>query len=97
MHQTKVKHLRSQLLQISEEEEREIVARKAMKGDLRNRMANFSKRIAALESELADKKHTNMKGVPSLEIQIEELTIKLEELTVIQEITIRRDNSKSQI
>ena len=95
MHQTKVKHLRSQLLQISEEEEREIEARKAMKADLRNRMTNFSKRIAALESELADKKHTNMKGVPSL--QIEELTIKLEELTVIQEITIRRDNSKSQI
>ncbi|XP_043579605.1 hyaluronan mediated motility receptor-like isoform X4 [Bombus pyrosoma] len=81
-HQTEVKRLRSQLLEVSEEKEREIEARKAMEGDLRNRIADFSKRIAALESELADKKHTNVKRVQSLEIQIEELTIKLEEITV---------------
>lgn len=81
-HQTEVKRLRSQLLEVSEEKEREIEARKAMEGDLRNRIADFSKRIAALESELADKKHTNVKRVQSLEIQIEELTIKLEEVTV---------------
>ncbi|XP_033359084.1 hyaluronan mediated motility receptor-like isoform X6 [Bombus vosnesenskii] len=81
-HQTEVKRLRSQLLEVSEEKEREIEARKAMEGDLRNRIADFSKRIAALEYELADKKHTNVKRVQSLEIQIEELTIKLEEITV---------------
>ncbi|XP_071864189.1 uncharacterized protein isoform X6 [Bombus fervidus] len=81
-HQTEVKRLRSQLLEVSEEKEREIGTRKAMEGDLRNRIADFSKRIAALESELADKKHTNVKRVQSLEIQIEELTIKLEEITV---------------
>ncbi|XP_068972661.1 putative leucine-rich repeat-containing protein DDB_G0290503 isoform X3 [Bombus flavifrons] len=81
-HQTEVKRLRSQLLEVSEEKEREIEARKAMEGDLRNRIADFSKRITALEYELADKKHTNVKRVQSLEIQIEELTIKLEEITV---------------
>ncbi|XP_060821534.1 hyaluronan mediated motility receptor-like isoform X6 [Bombus pascuorum] len=81
-HQTEVKRLRSQLLEVSEEKEREIEARKAMEGDLRNRITDFSKRIAALESELADKKHTNVKRVQSLEIQIEELTIKLEEITL---------------
>ncbi|XP_003394867.3 putative leucine-rich repeat-containing protein DDB_G0290503 isoform X6 [Bombus terrestris] len=81
-HQTEVKRLRSQLLEVSEEKEREIEARKAMEGDLRNRIVDFSKRIAALEYELADKKHTNVKRVQSLEIQIEELTIKLEEITV---------------
>lgn len=62
-HQTEVKRLRSQLLEVSEEKEREIEARKAMEGDLRNRIVDFSKRIAALEYELADKKHTNVKRV----------------------------------
>ena len=53
--QTEVKRLRSQLLEVSEKK----------------------------ESELVDKKNTrtNVKRVQSFEIRIEELTIKLEEIT----------------
>lgn len=62
-HQTEVKNLRSQLLEISEEKEREIETRKAMEGDLRNRITDFSKRIVALESEFLDKKNTDVETV----------------------------------
>ncbi|XP_076750292.1 uncharacterized protein LOC143423101 [Xylocopa sonorina] len=72
--------LRCQLLEVSEEKEREIEARKIMEGDLRNRIMDFSKRVTALESELANKKLANEEKVQSLEIQIEELVKKLEEV-----------------
>ncbi|OAD52380.1 Laminin subunit alpha-2 [Eufriesea mexicana] len=81
-HQTEVKHLRCQLSEVSEEKEREIEARKIMEGDLRNRIADFSKRIVGLESELAEKKYANTQKVQTLEAQIEELTTKLETITV---------------
>ena len=58
-HQMEAKHLRCQLSEVLEEKEREIQARKTIEGDLRNRIADFSKRIVALESELIDRKHTN--------------------------------------
>ncbi|CAD1468961.1 unnamed protein product, partial [Heterotrigona itama] len=81
-HQIEVKHLRCQLSEVLEEKEREIQARKTIEGDLRNRIADFSKRIVALESELIDKRHTNIDRVQLLEIQIEEQRTRLEDITI---------------
>ncbi|KAK1138109.1 hypothetical protein K0M31_002594 [Melipona bicolor] len=82
-HQLEAKHLRCQLSEVLEEKEREIQARKTIEGDLRNRIADFSKRIVALESELINRKHTNnIERVQFLEIQIEEQRTKLEEITM---------------
>lgn len=61
-----MKNLRSQLLEVSEEKEREIETRKAMEGDLRNRITDFSKRIIALESEFLDKKNTDVETVSTI-------------------------------
>lgn len=61
-----MKNLRSQLLEVSEEKEREIETRKAMEGDLRNRITDFSKRIVALESEFLDKKNTDVETVSTI-------------------------------
>ncbi|XP_043527976.1 hyaluronan mediated motility receptor-like isoform X1 [Frieseomelitta varia] len=82
-HQMEAKHLRCQLSEVLEEKEREIQARKTIEGDLRNRIADFSKRIVALESELINSKHTNnIERIQFLEIQIEEQRTKLEEITM---------------
>lgn len=97
-HQTEVKNLRSQLLEVSEEKEREIETRKAMEGDLRNRITDFSKRIVALESEFLDKKNTDVETIQFLKVQIEELTTQLEKTTIshIDEINLL-EQEKSQL
>lgn len=84
-YQVEVEHLRSQLLEVSEEKEREIEARKIMEGDLRNRVTEFSKRVTALEIELITKKEANVEKIVSLETRIEELVGKLDEVTVSHE------------
>jgi len=58
-HQTEVQLLRSQLLEASEEKEREISTRKTMETELRNRATELSRRIIALEAELCAKKKEN--------------------------------------
>lgn len=55
--------LRSQLLEITKEKEREISERKAMEMELRNQMAKLSERITTLEFELCAKKEENRKKV----------------------------------
>ncbi|XP_017797874.1 PREDICTED: putative leucine-rich repeat-containing protein DDB_G0290503 [Habropoda laboriosa] len=77
-HQAEIEHLRCHLLEVSEEKEREIEARRIMEGDLRSRITDFSKRVTALESELANKKYKNVENIQSLETEIEELVTKLE-------------------
>ncbi|XP_026667306.1 hyaluronan mediated motility receptor-like [Ceratina calcarata] len=77
-HQVEVERLRGQLLEASEEREREIEARKTMEGDLRNRLTDCLKRVTTLEDELANKKSTYVEKIASLEARIEELTIDLE-------------------
>ena len=79
-HQSEVENLRCQLLEVSEEKQREIEAGKAIEGDLRSHITDFTKKITALESELADERHASKEKIQSLEAQIEELKMKLEKL-----------------
>lgn len=58
-HQAEAQLLRSQLLEVSEEKEREISMRKTMETDLRNHATELSRRIIALEAELCAKKEEN--------------------------------------
>lgn len=58
-HQTEVQLLRSQLLEVSEEKEREISIQKAIETELKNRATELSRRIIALEAELCAKKKEN--------------------------------------
>lgn len=55
-HQAEMQRLRSQLLEMSKEKEREISTRKVMETELRNRVAELSKGITILEAELHAKK-----------------------------------------
>ncbi|XP_054005012.1 hyaluronan mediated motility receptor-like [Hylaeus anthracinus] len=80
-HQLEIEHLRCQLLEVSDEKEREIQARKAVEEDLRNRIAGFTQRIVELEAELVDEKRANEEKIQALEAQIEELLKKLQDLT----------------
>ncbi|XP_076182393.1 uncharacterized protein LOC143154297 [Ptiloglossa arizonensis] len=80
-HQFELEHLRCQLLEVSKEKEREIEARNAIEEELRSRIANFTNRIATLESESISKKRANEENISALETQVEELVMKLEELT----------------
>ncbi|XP_011698345.1 PREDICTED: hyaluronan mediated motility receptor-like isoform X2 [Wasmannia auropunctata] len=82
-HQAEMQTLRSQLLEITKEKEREISTRKAMEMDLRNRAAELSKGITTLEIELQAKKEENRAKIEALETQIGELLNKLE--------TVKRD------
>lgn len=58
-HEAETQILRSQLLEMSEEKEREFSARKTIESELRNRAAELSKRITTLEVELCAKKKQN--------------------------------------
>lgn len=58
-HQTEMQMLRTQLLEASEEKEREFSARKTMEKELRNRAAELSGRLTTLEAELCAKKEEN--------------------------------------
>lgn len=58
-HQPEMQRLRSQLLEITKEKEREISMRKVMETELRNRVAELSKGITILEAELHAKKEEN--------------------------------------
>lgn len=55
-HQTEMQTLRSQLLEMIKEKEREISTRKVMETELRSRADKLSKGIATLEAELHAKK-----------------------------------------
>lgn len=79
-HQAEIERLREHLLEVSEEKEREIEARRIMEVDLRSRVTDFSRRVTALETELAQKKHRNIENIQSLETQIKELVEKLEKV-----------------
>ena len=79
-HQSEVENIRRKLLEVSEEKQREIQAGKAIEGDLRSHIADFTKKITALESELADERHASKEKIQSLETQIEKLKMKLEKL-----------------
>ncbi|KZC09615.1 Laminin-like protein epi-1 [Dufourea novaeangliae] len=79
-HQAEMENLRCQFLEISEEKEDEIRARKTMEGDLRNRIEDLTKSITILESELEMKKQANKEKVQMLETKIEKLVMKLEKL-----------------
>ncbi|XP_070153196.1 putative leucine-rich repeat-containing protein DDB_G0290503 isoform X1 [Polyergus mexicanus] len=72
-HQAEAQLLRSQLLEVSEEKEREISMRKTMETELRNHATELSRRIIALEAELCAKKEENKTMIENLEIRIEEL------------------------
>ncbi|KAL6448407.1 hypothetical protein ACFW04_000378 [Cataglyphis niger] len=72
-HQAEAQLLRSQLLEVSEEKEREISMRKAMETDLRNHATELSRRIIVLEAELCAKKEENKTMIENLETRIEEL------------------------
>ncbi|XP_029045310.1 paramyosin-like [Osmia bicornis bicornis] len=80
-YQGEVENLHRKLLEATEEKGREIQARKEMEVDLKNRIAEFSKRISVLEIELANKKYTGEERIKTLENQIAELTVKMENLT----------------
>ncbi|XP_076245457.1 uncharacterized protein LOC143185990 [Calliopsis andreniformis] len=80
-HQVEIGRLRSQLLEVSEEKEREIQARIAAENDLKIQIEDFIKRIAALELELTNERHASKEKIHSLETEIEEFKIKLEKLT----------------
>lgn len=58
-HQVERQIFQTQLLEISEEKEREISTRKAMETELRNYIAELSKKITTLETELRAKKEEN--------------------------------------
>lgn len=58
-HQVERQILQTQLLEISEEKEREISTRKATETELRNYIAELSKKITTLETELRAKKEEN--------------------------------------
>lgn len=58
-HEAETQILRSQLLKVSEEKEREFLVRKTIESELRNRAAELSKRITTLEIELCAKKEQN--------------------------------------
>jgi len=58
-YQAEMQLLRSQLLEVSEEKEKEISVRKIMETELRNRAAELAKRIETLEAELCAKKEEN--------------------------------------
>lgn len=58
-HQVERQILQTQLLEMSEEKEREISTRKAMETELRNYIAELSKKITTLETELRAKKEEN--------------------------------------
>lgn len=58
-HQAEVQLLRFQLLEVSEEKEREISTRKTMETELRNRVAELLRKITILEAELYAKKEEN--------------------------------------
>ena len=79
-YQSEVENLRCQLLEVSKEKQLELQVRKATEGDLRSHTADSTKKIIALESELADERHASSEKIRSLEIQIEELKMKLEKL-----------------
>ncbi|KMQ89388.1 hyaluronan mediated motility receptor [Lasius niger] len=72
-HQAEVQLLRFQLLEASEEKEREISIRKTMETELRNRATELSRKITALEAELCAKKEENKTMIEALETRIEEL------------------------
>ncbi|XP_018405009.1 PREDICTED: hyaluronan mediated motility receptor-like isoform X2 [Cyphomyrmex costatus] len=77
-HQAEMQTLRSQLLEITKEKEREILTRKAMETELRSRAAELSKGITILEVELNAKKEQNRTKIEALETHIKELLNKLE-------------------
>lgn len=58
-HQVERQILQTQLLEMSEEKEREISTRKAMEMELRSYIAELSKKITTLETELRAKKEEN--------------------------------------
>lgn len=62
-YQGEVENLHRKLLEASEEKGREIEARKEMEGDLKNRIAEFSRRVSVLEIELANKKYAGEERV----------------------------------
>ncbi|XP_032668210.1 hyaluronan mediated motility receptor-like isoform X2 [Odontomachus brunneus] len=80
-HEAETQIFRSQLLEMSEEKEREFSARKTIESELRNRAAELSKRITTLEVELCAKKKQNKMRMTSLEVRIVELinTVKMVE------------------
>ncbi|KYN40272.1 Laminin subunit alpha-3 [Trachymyrmex septentrionalis] len=77
-HQVEMQTLRSQLLEMTKEKEREILSRKAMEMELRSRATELSKGITTLEAELNAKKEENRTKIEALETHIEELLNKLE-------------------
>ncbi|XP_018362997.1 PREDICTED: hyaluronan mediated motility receptor-like isoform X2 [Trachymyrmex cornetzi] len=77
-HQIEMQTLRSQLLEMTKEKEREILSRKAMEKELRSRATELSKGITTLEAELNAKKEENRTKIETLETHIEELLNKLE-------------------
>ncbi|XP_076668686.1 uncharacterized protein LOC143369105 [Andrena cerasifolii] len=79
-YQSEVENLRCQLLEVSDEKQLEMQIRKATEGDLRSHIADSTKKITALEYELADERHTSSAKIRSLEAQIAELKMKLEKL-----------------
>jgi len=62
--------LRSQLLEITKEKEREISLRKAMETELRSRAAELSKGLTTLEAELQAKKKENRIKVNQIILEV---------------------------
>lgn len=58
-----MEYLRSHLLDVSEEKDREIQTRKTTEIDLRSRIADFVNRMTELELELANERRISEKNV----------------------------------
>lgn len=88
-HQAEVARLRNQLLEATEEREKEIAAANTTVEELNNRLADCTKRINILELELGGKESTYLEKIASLEAQNEELKTELETVTASHNNEIR--------
>ncbi|XP_014470917.1 PREDICTED: hyaluronan mediated motility receptor-like isoform X2 [Dinoponera quadriceps] len=77
-HEGEMRILRLQLLEVSEEREREFSARKTIESELRNRATELSKKITTLEVGLCAKKKQKKLRIAELEMRIAELLNTLE-------------------
>nr|XP_003706552.1 PREDICTED: hyaluronan mediated motility receptor-like isoform X3 [Megachile rotundata] len=79
-YQGEVENLRRKLLEASEEKGREIQARKIIESDLKDRIAEFSRRVSVLEKQVDDLKYKHNDEIEQLKVSFEnERTILLNE------------------
>lgn len=70
-YQGEVENLRRKLLEASEEKGREIQARKIIESDLKDRIAEFSRRVSVLEKQVDDLKYKHSDEIEQLKVSFE--------------------------